>query len=124
MPSIDFMFLLMELAVLAACTRFAWQAWAAAREVRDLVETASTLLAELRLGIAAADERVQGVDGAAAEASGYRHEPTELGHVVRGLAALGMSSAEIAQQMGFSRGEAELLLKVGEHRLCRALGDH
>lgn len=117
MPSIDFVFLLMELAVLAACARFAWQAWAAAHEVRDLVETASTLLAELRLGIAAADAHVQGVDDAPAEACGYRHERSELGHVVRGLAALGMSSAEIAQRMGLSRGEAELLLKVGERRL-------
>ncbi len=113
MPNVDFIFLLIEMAVLITCARFAWQAWTAAREVRDLVETASALLGELKLGIAAADARMQREEDGAAEAGGYRHERAELGQVVRGLASLGMSSAEIAQQIGMSRGEADLLLKVG-----------
>lgn len=110
-PRIDLFVLLLQVALLAATVRFAWQAWKANQDLRELTAAAADLAGELREAVAAGDRAVSqrqiGCNPPEREGEPSRAE------LVVGLARLGLAPADIASRMGISRAEADLLAKVG-----------
>jgi DNA-binding NarL/FixJ family response regulator len=112
LPSLEVVLVLIQLSVAAAAARFAWQACDAVRQQRELVEAADDLLRQLREAVVAGDALAapEAADGAASRQGAARHD------AVLGLAKLGLEVGEIADRLQISRGEANLLLKLGDPR--------
>jgi hypothetical protein len=114
LPDLGYVILVLQLAATVACAWFMWRARLATLEMRELLDTERDLLAELKEAIAAADTKLSpapAVEENAASAGG-----DERSALVLGLTKLGLDSAEIANQLGISRGEASLLIRMaGRH---------
>jgi hypothetical protein len=110
LPSWDYVLVVIQVLLLVGCGRLAWEAARSAAETRELVEASAGLLAELREALAESDAQAARVAEQEAVAR------TSNRDAVEGLARLGMEEAEIVRRLRINKGEAELLVKLGQYR--------